>query len=126
MSELGRPRRVRVTSPRTRQARRSTWVAATREIDEQSSIGQVYMRSLIRSQLRLAMAVCAVFGVVLGGMPLLLELVPSLRGVHVLGLPLPWVVLGAVVYPVIILGGWLYVRAAERTEANFVELVKQQ
>ncbi|HSF26240.1 MAG TPA: hypothetical protein VLC50_01855 [Actinomycetes bacterium] len=126
MSELGRPRRVRVTSPRTRQARPPTWVAATREIDEQSSIGQVYMRSLIRSQLRLSLAVCVVFGVVLGGLPLLLELVPSLRRVHMLGLPLPWVVLGAVVYPVIIFGGWLYVRAAERTERDFIELVQQQ
>jgi drug/metabolite transporter (DMT)-like permease len=126
VSELGPPRRVRVTSPRTRATRPSAWVAATREIDEQTSIGQVYMRSLIRSQLRLALMVCAVFGVLLGGLPLLLILAPGLSTLRVLGLPLPWVLLGGLVYPVLIVGGWLYVRAAERTEANFVELVKQQ
>jgi hypothetical protein len=101
-------------------------VAATREIDEQTSIGQVYMRSLIRSQLRLALMVCAVFGVLLGGLPLLLILAPGLSTLRVLGLPLPWVLLGGLVYPVLIVGGWLYVRAAERTEANFVKLVQQQ
>lgn len=120
------PRRVVVTAPQVRATRRPPLTSPTREIDEQSAVGEVYMRSLLRTQLRLALLVCAAFGLLLGGLPLLFRLVPSTRTMHVLGLPLPWLLLGVVVYPCFVLGGWLYVRAAEHTERDFADLVERR
>lgn len=117
-------RRVVVTSPRTRgqQARR---YPVSREIDEQTRLGEVYMRSLVRAQLRLGLLICAGLGVLLGGLPMLFALVPSLRAVRVLGLDLPWLLLGVVVYPLLVAGAWFYVRQAERNERDFADLVER-
>jgi hypothetical protein len=121
----GRPRRVVVTSPRTAAARRPRH-PLTREIDEQTQLGEVYMRSLVRTQFRLALFVCTVLACVAGGLPLLFLLVPDLRGTQVLGLPLPWVVLAGLIYPAFISGAWLYVRQAERNERDFADLVERR
>ncbi len=43
---------------------------------------------------------------------------------QLLGLPLPWLLLGALVYPSLVLAAWLYVRQAERNERDFTELVQ--
>ena len=121
-----RPRRIRVTSPRTSAARRPIIPTGTREIDEQTRLGEVYMHSLIQSQLRLALAVIGGAAVVLGGIPLLFTLFPATRRVDVLGLPLPWLLLGVVVYPVVYVAARIYVRNAERIEAEFTEFVGRQ
>jgi hypothetical protein len=84
------------------------------------------MRSLIRTQFRLALFVCTVLACVVGGLPLLFLLVPDLRAVRVLGLPMPWVVLAGLIYPAFVIGAWLYVRQAERNERHFAELVERQ
>lgn len=120
-----RPRREVVTSPRTTAARRPRY-PVTMEIDEQTRLGEVYMRSLVRTQFRLALFVCAVLGCVVGGLPLLFMLVPGLREVRVLGLPVPWVVLAGLIYPAFVAGAWLYVRQAERNERHFSDLVERQ
>jgi hypothetical protein len=41
----------------------------------------------------------------------------------VFGLPLPWLLLGVVVYPVVYVAARVYVRKAERIEAEFTEFV---
>ncbi|MEU8267840.1 hypothetical protein AB0B89_11785 [Sphaerisporangium sp. NPDC049002] len=120
-----RPKREVVTSPRTTAARRPRY-PVTMEIDEQTRLGEVYMRSLIRTQFRLALFVCTVLGCVIGGLPLLFLLVPGLREVRVFGLPLPWVVLAGLIYPSFVAGAWLYVRQAERNERHFADLVERQ
>ncbi|GAA3417304.1 hypothetical protein [Streptosporangium vulgare] len=117
-----RPRREVVTSPRTMAPRHPRY-PVTREIDEQTRLGEVYMRSLVRTQFRLALFVCTVLGCVVVGLPLLFLLMPELRAVHVLGIPLPWAVLGGLIYPAFVVGAWLYVRQAERNERHFAELV---
>ncbi len=117
-----RPRREVVTSPRTMAPRHPRY-PVTREIDEQTRLGEVYMRSLVRTQFRLALFVCTVLGCVVAGLPLMFLLVPELRAVHVLGIPLPWAVLGGLIYPAFVIGAWLYVRQAERNERHFAELV---
>jgi hypothetical protein len=114
-----------VTSPRTSAARRPT-TPGTREIDEQTRVGEVYMNSLIQSQLRLALVVIAGAVIVLGGLPLLFALVPATRTLSVLGLPLPWLLLGIAVYPVAYIAARTYVRHAERIEAEFTEFVGRQ
>ncbi|MBG0831075.1 hypothetical protein HS041_25270 [Planomonospora sp. ID67723] len=119
-----RPRREVVTSPRTTAARHPRY-PVSREIDEQTRLGEVYMRSLIRTQFRLALFVCTVLGCVVGGLPLLFLLVPELRETRLLGIPLPWAVLAGLIYPAFVLGAWLYVRQAERNERHFADLVER-
>lgn len=116
-------RRAVVTSPRTRAIRTPARPAVARDIDEQTKLGEVYIRSLIRAQLRLALTACAVFGLLLGGLPLLFAFVPEMAAVQVFGVPLSWLLLGVLVYPVLFAGGWFYVRHAERNEREFARLV---
>ncbi|HET6625025.1 MAG TPA: hypothetical protein VFG63_01430 [Nocardioidaceae bacterium] len=116
------PERVRVTSPRTA-AGRSRAVSISAEIDAQTRLGEVYIRSLMRSQLRLAVLVLFLLAVTVGVLPLLFVLVPATREAHVLGVPLPWLLLGFLVYPLLVLLGWFYVRQAERNERAFTDLV---
>ncbi|TDW70755.1 hypothetical protein [Kribbella pratensis] len=123
MSTPEGPRRVRVTSPRTSAARRPIIPTGTREIDEQTRLGEIYMLSLVQSQLRLTLAVIAGVLLVLGSIPLLFWLVPPTRTLSIFGLPLPWVILGILVYPVVYVAARVYVRNAERIEAEFTEFV---
>ncbi|ADG88843.1 hypothetical protein TBS_11450 [Thermobispora bispora] len=120
-----KPRRVVVTSPRTSAARRPRY-PLTREIDEQTKLGEIYMRSLIRTQLRLALFVCSLLGLVVGGLPLLFLLVPQISSVRLLGIPLPWAVLAVLIYPAFVAVGWFYVRQAERNERDFADLVERR
>lgn len=119
------PRRVRIVSPRSRATRASARRPVGREIGEQTLLGEVYMASLVRIQLRLAIGVLLIFAVLVGGLPLLLVLEPGLTDVHVLGLPLPWLLLGVVVHPVIVVGALFYVRQSERNEHDFADLVER-
>ena len=84
------------------------------------------MQTLIRSQRRLALLVICVLGAVVGSLPLLFAYVPAIRGAEVAGIPLPWVVLGILVYPVLVGLGWFYVRQAEQTEREFSDLVERE
>ncbi|MGH8892804.1 MAG: hypothetical protein ACRDWY_05790 [Actinomycetes bacterium] len=95
------------------------------EIGEQTTLGEVYMASLIRAQLRLAVGVLLILAVLLGGLPVMLVLEPVLSDVSVLGIPLPWLLLGVLVHPVLIGGAYLYVRTAERNEHDFSDLVER-
>lgn len=114
------PRRVRVTRPRTGR-RRTTSVAS--EIDAQSQLGEVYMSSLMRSQLRLALTVVAALAGTVGVLPVVFEQFPGVRRADLLGVPVPWLLLGVVVYPFLVALAWVYVRLAERNEAAFRDLV---
>lgn len=97
--------------------------AMSEEIDAQSMLGEALLRSLMRTQLRLAAVVLALLAVTLGSLPLIFELSPGIRRLHVLGIPLPWLLLGVLVYPVLLGLGWFYMRYAERNEAGFVRLI---
>ena len=119
------PRRVTVTSPRTTAVRRPPGRSALRALDEQDLVGELLVRSLVRAQLLLALRLLTVLAVLLGGLPLLFAVVPPTRDVEVLGLPLPWLVLGVLVYPALVVGGAVHLRLAERHERDFVELVER-
>ena len=118
------PARVRVTSPHTVRGPRARRTAAA-EIDAQSRLGEVYMRSLLRAQLRLALAVLGVLALGVGVLPLVFWLAPTASAQEVLGMPVAWVLLGFGVYPVLVLLGWAYVRAAERNEAAFADVLRE-
>jgi hypothetical protein len=117
--------RVRVTSPRTGGIRRRRVTGAT-EIDAQSGIGEVYMTSLLRAQLRLATLVLLVLGLLLAGLPVVFATWPELVRVQVVGMPLPWVLLALAVYPFLLVLAWAYVRAAERNERDFADVVQRR
>lgn len=125
--EQPRPRRVVVTSPRARGAGGAALAQrGVRDLDEQTAVGEVYLRSLIRAQRRLAAVVCALLALTGVGLPLLFALLPRAGRWTVLGLGLPWLLLGILAYPALVVAGWLYVRAAERIERRFAELVERR
>jgi len=125
MREIDRSRRVVVTGPRTRAVPGATQRGVL-DLDEQTTIGEVYLRSLIRTQLRLALTVCAAVVLVGGGLPLVFLLWPEARTYQIAGLQLPWLALGLLAYPALLAGGWTYVRAAERNESKFIALVERR
>jgi hypothetical protein len=117
------PARVRVTSPRMAAAASSPPRSPIREIDEQTGVGEVYMRSLLRTQLRLGLSVIAVLALALGTLPLIFAAVPRLGAARVLTAPLPWLLVGVGVYPFLFAVAWWHVRAAERAEEDFSTIV---
>jgi hypothetical protein len=118
------PTRVRVTSSR-RAARPTARRPLEAELGEQTELGEVYLRGLMRAQLRLSATIIA-FGVAgLGGLPLLFWLIPAAGAMRVLGLPVAWILIGIVVYPVTALVAASYVARATRIESNFTDIVKR-
>ena len=116
------PPRVRVPGPPRRRAD-VVRTPGTREIDAETALGEVFMRSLLREQLALAARVLVALGLTVGLLPLLFHLVPSLGDVRVGPVPLAWLLLGALTYPWLVLLGWFYVRRAEHNERDFADLV---
>ena len=117
------PRRVAVRNPRGRAPGRHERTLA--DLAEQTEVGEVLLRSLARAQLVLAMRIFAVFGCLLLGLPALFASYPDLGRQLVLGIPLPWLLLGAVIYPVLVVMGLLYVRQSERHEREFTDIVER-
>ena len=126
MTEKAEPltERVRITNPLTN-ASPHLQRSVEQEIDESTAIGEVYMRSLIRSQLRLALVVLFTLMLSIGIMPIIFIMFDSVTLFRVLGIPLPWWILGVVVYPFLLVLGWLYTRQAERAERDFAALVER-
>ena len=116
--------RVRVTGPPRRRAS-TTRQSGTREIDAGTDLGRVYMESLLREQLRLALRILALLAVTVGILPLLFHLVPGLAEVRVGPVPLSWLLLGVLVYPWLIVLGWFYIRRSEANERDFASLVEE-
>ncbi|MEY9775901.1 hypothetical protein [Arthrobacter sp. MW3 TE3886] len=124
--------RVRVTAPRSVTPNSVTpngtalnggrSAAASLDAEEETDAGQLFVRSLIRSQLRLGLVVALGFLLIMLAFPLMLGLVPGLADSTIAGLPFDWVLLGAGIYPVIGLSAWLYVRTAARNEARYRDL----
>lgn len=121
MSELPPPR-VRVTGPPRRRAD-AVRSAGTREIDAETALGEVFMRSLLREQLMLAVRVLVALALTLGLLPLAFHVFPELGDVRVGPLPLAWLLLGVLTYPWLLVLGWFYLRRAEGHERDFADLV---
>jgi hypothetical protein len=120
------PKRVRVTSPRRNATVRGPVRPLTEEIDERTALGEVYMEALLRAQLRLGATVLAATALLLGGLPLLFLAVPATSSLRVWQVPVPWLVLGALVYPVVLLAARYYLRHSERIERDFADLVARR
>ncbi|WP_309124035.1 hypothetical protein [Arthrobacter sp.] len=120
-----RPPRVRVTAPRSATGPAPTYPVA-RELAEQSDVGELFVRSLIRSQLRLSAVVASGFLVILVGIPVLFSLFPAIHSWTIVTVPVPWLLLGLGIYPVVIGCAVLYVRSAGRIEQRFRDLVNDE
>ena len=116
--------RVRVTGP-PRPRATTTNHSGTREIDAGTELGHVYMQSLLREQLRLALRILGLLGVTVGILPIAFHLLPGLGEVRVGPLPLSWLLLGVLVYPWLLILGWLYIRRSEANERDFASLVEE-
>lgn len=83
---------------------------------------QILVRSLIRAQLGLSL-VCLTFALaVTASFPALCAILPRLDHREILSMPLPLIVLGVSVYPVILAIGAFYNHHANRLEKQFVGL----
>ncbi|MFI5487867.1 hypothetical protein ACIBXA_20300 [Micromonospora echinaurantiaca] len=118
------PRRVRIVLAEV--SRRDDRADRTRtELAQQTRVGEALVRGLVRAQLALALRLSLVVAIGLGGLPWLFAIAPSVGQVTVLGIKLPWLLLGVVSFPFLITVGWAYVRLAERNEQDFTDLVQR-
>jgi hypothetical protein len=114
--------RVRVTGP-PRHTAAGRPASRRGDVHEQTALGDVFLSSLLREQLGLAARVLGVLAVTLGAVPIAFQLWLGLAEVRPLGIPLPWLLLGVLVHPFLLLLAWRYVRRAERNEQVFADLV---
>lgn len=112
--------RVRVTGPPRRRSR----PAAAGGLDAETPLGNLYVGSLLRAQRQQALRVLATLMLTVGALPLVFFVFPGLAAVEILGVHLPWLVVGVATYPVLLLLGWWHLRRAERIERDFVDLVR--
>lgn len=124
-------RRVIVAHPRTLASLRNPrppvirYAPVTDDLRRQTPLGDIYLRSLMRAQLRLALAVVGLLVALLGALPYLIVALPGLREGTVVGIPVPWLVIGGAVYPVILALAVVHIRQARRNERDFTDLVER-
>ncbi|EJZ04873.1 hypothetical protein [Mycolicibacterium vaccae] len=123
MTSSERPQRRRVVLAHRRGAR---MVRTRVEVQEQTQVGDALVRGLMRAQLGLALRLAAVVVGLIGAIPLLNALFPELGSITVFGVRLNWLVLAALVYPLMYGIGWFYVRLAEQAERDFVGVVDSE
>lgn len=123
MTSSERPQRRRVVLAHRRGAR---MVRTRVEVQEQTQVGDALVRGLMRAQLGLALRLAAVVVGLIAAIPLLNALFPELGSITVFGVRLNWLVLAALVYPLLYGIGWFYVRLAEQAERDFVGVVDSE
>jgi hypothetical protein len=108
---------VKVTAPRTPGRRPAP-----------SSAGDpstVYVRSLVRSQLRAAVLAALAFALPLAAATVVLAFVPEVRIATVAGIPIGWLVLGVAVYPLVLLVAVGFLRVVDRNERHYRSLAAE-
>ena len=114
------PRRVAVTSPQTRVAlggRRGPPARAPRLTPAELARAE-RVRAL---QLRRAVTALLAGGSFLVGLPLLLHLAPVLDQVRLFGIPVSWLALAVLPWPVLAGLAWWQLRRAERVETGIAD-----
>lgn len=106
--------------------RRDSWpmVRTLTELKDQTSVGEALASELVWLQLMLSLRQMVLTVLVLVGIPLVFLWVPSLGGTTILGLRLPWLLLGLAVYPFFVAVAWSYNRSVERNEQDFADWVE--
>lgn len=115
-------KRERIVLAKRRSSRRVVRTLA--ELEDQTSVGEVLVRQLVRVQLMLSLRLMLLTVVMLGAIPVAFVVLPWLGPTTILGLRLPWLLLGLAVYPFFVAVAWSYNRSAERNEQDFAEMVE--
>ena len=105
--------------------RRRTADRARADLAEQTPVGEALVKGLVRAQLALALRMALVVVTGLGALPLLFAVAPAVGEVKVLGVELPWLLLGVLSFPFLLVVGWAYVRWAERNEQDFIAVIRR-
>ena len=113
------PARERVVLAKRRGAR---MVRTRIEVEEQTEVGDAMIRGLVRAQFSLAVRVAALVALFFGAVPLLWAVFPRAADAALFGIGAPWWLAGASI-PILLAAGWFYIRAAERNERDFTDLV---
>ena len=116
------PRRTRVVLADVARQRSDR---ARTELSAQTQVGDALIRGLVRAQLALALRLSLVVAIGLGALPLLFAAAPAVSSAKLLGVHLPWLLLGVAAFPFLLGVGWAYVRLAERNEQDFAALVRR-
>ncbi|GIF11435.1 hypothetical protein [Actinoplanes teichomyceticus] len=124
MSDEPPPPRIRVVLGDAAARRRAADPART-DLAEQTPVGEALVRGLVRAQLALALRLSLVVVTGLGALPLLFVAAPALGRLEVFGMHLPWLLLGLLSFPFLVLVGVAYVRWAERNEQDFTALIRR-
>lgn len=109
-----RPRRVTVTAP----PERGTPVARARTGPVLEPGASERARRLRRAQLRVAAVTLSCAAALLFGLPLLLRVAPGLAEWRALGLPLGWIAVAWLPYPLLGAMAWWHLRRAEHAETE--------
>jgi hypothetical protein len=120
----GRPARTRVVLGRTG-ARPRAADRTRADLAEQTPVGEALVKGLVRAQLALALRLSLVVAAGLGALPLLFAVAPAVGRFQVLGINLPWLLLGVLSFPFLVAVGWTYVRFAERNEQDFTAVIRR-
>ena len=117
-----RPRRRRVVLADSTKSRGKA-LRTIIELEEQTSVGEKLVRDLIRQQLKSAFGLA--FAVLIGMclLPITFYLFPQIGDLKILGIGIPWLVLGLAPFPILYGVGWVFRRQAERHERDFVNMV---
>ncbi|ANY05909.1 hypothetical protein [Pseudonocardia sp. HH130630-07] len=110
---MNRPRRVAVTAPPEHGGRPAAVRAAAEPLDPALV---ALVRRVRRAQLRWAAITLAGGAVLLLGLPVLLYTAPALTQWRGTGLPLGWIAVAWLPYPLLAGLAWWHLRRAERTE----------
>ncbi|WP_285551402.1 hypothetical protein [Actinoplanes regularis] len=117
--------------PRTRvvlgdaAARRRPADPARTDLAEQTPVGEALVKGLVRAQLALALRLSLVVVAGLGALPLLFAVAPAVGRLKIFGAQLPWLLLGVLSFPFLMLVGVAYVHWAERNEQDFTAVVRR-
>jgi putative solute:sodium symporter small subunit len=96
------------------------------ELAEATAHGALYLRRLRQRQLALSVMALVAFGALVGVLPLAIDVLPALRHVDVLGIPLAIWLLVVPLPPIFLILGALYARRADALDESFRELVRRR
>jgi hypothetical protein len=117
------PRRKRVVLADSRAP--VTVLRTVVELEEQTSYGEALVTDFIRSQLKWSVLLGGIVGGFLVALPALFFFVPALTDVSVAGVPLPWLLVGVVPFPLLFGVAYWYNSKSERQEQAFVAMVEK-
>jgi uncharacterized membrane protein (DUF485 family) len=83
-----------------------------------------FLRQLLRRQLRLSISIGMVFGLVLILLPLFNYYSPELMATRIAGFTLTWLILGVLVFPLVWILSWIFIKKStllEQDEVNSVQ-----